>query len=136
MVSFDNRSKNRHILNLTNVKGTANVVNACLEQGVQKLCHVSSIAALGESDSHEMMNEEMLWTPDPLASPYSISKFKGEMEVWRGINEGLNAVIVNPSIIIGPGVWTGPFGQLFHIVYNGLKYYPVGSSGYMMFVML
>jgi dihydroflavonol-4-reductase len=130
MVSFDNRNKARHIINLNNVQGTSNVVNACLEQGVQKLCHVSSIAALGESDNQEMINEEMLWNPDPLSSIYSISKFRGEMEVWRGINEGLNAVIVNPSIIIGPGVWTGPIGQLFFIVHKGLKYYPVGSSGY------
>jgi dihydroflavonol-4-reductase len=72
----------------------------------------------------------MIWNHGLWASAYAISKFRGEMEVWRGIHEGLNAVIVNPSVIVGPGIWMGPGKQLFLSVFRGLKYYPSGSSGY------
>ncbi len=128
LVSFnDNDRKN---LNKINIAGTANIVNACLETGVNKLCHVSSIAALGELESNEPVGEDLIWNQGSSASAYAISKYKGEMEVWRGIYEGLNAVIVNPSVIIGPGMWMGPAGQLFNRILKGLNFFPAGSSGY------
>lgn len=122
--------KDEEKLNRTNIQGTANVVNACLELGINKLCHVSSISALGESDGDELIDENILRNPGISASAYAISKFNGEMEVWRGIHEGLQAVIINPSIIIGPGMWLGPAGHLFENLRKGLRYYPEGSNGY------
>jgi nucleoside-diphosphate-sugar epimerase len=128
MVSFNNRDKKT--LHQVNIQGTANVVNACLEKGVERLCYVSSIATLGEYDGNEYIDENFLWSPGPNASAYAISKLKGEMEVWRGIHEGLQAVIVNPSVIVGPGMWMGSARLLLDRIRKGLKYYPVGSSGY------
>jgi dihydroflavonol-4-reductase len=128
MVSFNENNK-KEIMQI-NVDGTANIVNACLELGVEKLCHVSSVSSLGESINGELINENMLWNPKPAVSTYAVSKFKAEMEVWRGIYEGLNAVIVNPSIILGPGMWFGASNGIFKQIYRGLDYYPAGSGGY------
>jgi dihydroflavonol-4-reductase len=113
-----------------NIKGTANVVNACLSKGVKKLCHVSSVAAIGNTTDGLAADESMIWTPSKNHSVYSISKFHSEMEVWRGIEEGLEAVIVNPSVIIGPGDWDKSSTALFSAIYNGLKFYPSGSTGF------
>src|SRR5690606_26945411 len=101
-VSFD--PKNFSKLQKSNIEGTANVVNLCLEFGVKKLCHVSSIAAIGKSES-EPIHEEMPWNPDDDNNVYAISKYGAEMEVWRGTQEGLDAVVVNPGVIIGSGFW-------------------------------
>jgi nucleoside-diphosphate-sugar epimerase len=128
LVSFSDKDKKK--LNLINTVGTANVVNACMESGIDKLCHVSSIATLGELAPNEMIDENVVWNQGSDASAYAISKFKGEMEVWRGIYEGLNAVIINPSVIIGPGMWEGPGKDIFYSMQKGLKYYPSGSTGY------
>ena len=127
-VTFNDRD--RKTLNHIHVGGTANVVNACLEKGNIRLCHVSSIASLGDSSTGEPVTEEIIWNRGHAASAYAISKHKAEMEVWRGISEGLDAVIVNPSVIIGPGMWMGPGRELFNKVSEGLKYYPAGSTGY------
>jgi dihydroflavonol-4-reductase len=128
MVSFMDNIK-KDILR-TNTHGTANVVNACMELGVGKLCFVSSIAALGESTRGELVHENMHWNTESDVSAYAISKFQAEMEVWRGIHEGLQAVIVNPSVIIGPGMWYKSLAQLIDMVNRGLRYYPAGSGGY------
>jgi nucleoside-diphosphate-sugar epimerase len=127
-VSFSDKDKKK--LYHVNTEGTANIVNACLEAGNIKLCHVSSIATLGELAPNELVNEEVIWNRGTTASAYAISKFKAEMEVWRGIHEGLNAFIVNPSVIIGPGLWDSSGKQLFQSILKGLNYYTVGSSGY------
>jgi nucleoside-diphosphate-sugar epimerase len=127
-VSFHMEDKQK-LFNI-NVQGTANIVNACLEHQISKLCHVSSIAALGDAEDGEPIDESHLWNKNALASPYSFSKFRGEMEVWRGIHEGLQAVIVNPSVIIGPGMWYGTSAGIFKQIFNGLNYYPSGTSGY------
>ncbi len=113
-----------------NLDGTANVVDACIENGVEKLCHVSSVSALGKNPLGEPVTEEVKWIPDKMNSGYSISKFKSEMEVWRGIEEGLNAVIVNPSIILGPGFWQKSSSRMFSEVYKGLRFYMNGVTGY------
>jgi nucleoside-diphosphate-sugar epimerase len=128
VVSFNNKDKKK--LFDINVRGTANIVNACLEKRGIRLCHVSSIAALGDSQDGNPIDENNIWNHVSTGSPYSFSKFKGEMEVWRGIYEGLNAVIVNPSVIMGPGIWFGSGSELYHQIMRGLKYYPTGASGF------
>ena len=88
-----------------NIDGTANIINAALDAGIQKLVHVSSVAALGRIREDAIVDETMSWTEETSNSAYGQSKYLAEMEVWRGIGEGLNAVIVNPVIILGPGNW-------------------------------
>lgn len=113
-----------------NVKGTGNLIDAAIHNGVSRFCHVSSIAALGKTQDGSEINEETYWTPSKRKSGYSLSKFFSEMEVWRGIEEGLDAVIVNPSIIIGPGNWEIGSPKLFQSIWKGLKYYTKGISGF------
>lgn len=113
-----------------NVKGTGNLIDAAIHNGVSRFCHVSSIAALGKTQDGSEINEETYWIPSKRKSGYSLSKFFSEMEVWRGIEEGLDAVIVNPSIIIGPGNWEIGSPKLFQSIWKGLKYYTKGISGF------
>jgi nucleoside-diphosphate-sugar epimerase len=113
-----------------NVKGTGNLIDAAIHNGVRRFCHVSSIAALGKTQDGSVITEETYWTPSKRKSGYSLSKFFSEMEVWRGIEEGLDAVIVNPSIIIGPGNWEIGSPKLFQSIWKGLKYYTKGITGF------
>lgn len=113
-----------------NVKGTGNLIDAAIHNGVSRFCHVSSIAALGKTQDGSEINEETYWTPSKRKSGYSLSKFFSEMEVWRGIEEGLDAVIVNPSIIMGPGNWEIGSPKLFQSIWKGLNYYTKGISGF------
>lgn len=113
-----------------NVKGTGNLIDAAIHNGVSRFCHVSSIAALGKTQDGSEITEETYWTPSKRKSGYSLSKFFSEMEVWRGIEEGLDAVIVNPSIIMGPGNWEIGSPKLFQSIWKGLKYYTKGISGF------
>jgi dihydroflavonol-4-reductase len=103
LVSFNPKDEKK--LYSINVEGTANIVNAALNAGVRKLVHVSSVAALGRIRPDEMIDETMVWTEETSNSKYGHSKYLGEMEVWRGVAEGLNAVVINPSIILGAGNW-------------------------------
>ncbi len=128
MVSF--YKPDNPLLFETNIQGTANVVNACIETGVKRLCHVSSVAALGKSSNGEVITEDTPWLPDKKNSGYSISKFESEMEVWRGVNEGLEAVVVNPSIILGPGEWDTGSSAFYSKIYKGLKFYTRGKTGF------
>jgi dihydroflavonol-4-reductase len=128
MVSF-NPDKANAMLHV-NAEGTENIVNACLEASIAKLCYVSSVAALGRRDSREPIDENALWENNSHNSNYAISKYAAEREVWRGITEGLNAVIVNPAVILGPGNWKTDSSSLFKRVYDGLKYYTTGISGF------
>ncbi len=128
IVSFRPSDKIKMIKN--NVDGTANMVNAAIENNITKFCHVSSIAALGVSDDEKPVDEETFRKPDADYSGYSISKYLSEMEVWRGVAEGLNAVIVNPSIILGPGYWRTGSPSLFYNIWKGLKFYTKGVTGY------
>jgi dihydroflavonol-4-reductase len=113
-----------------NVSGTANLVNTCLEKPVRKLCFVSSTAALGSAPPGEEITENLPWSHSRTRSLYSISKFSSEMEIWRGMAEGLNAVIVNPSVIIGPGNWDRSSCYLFSAVWAGMKFYTEGITGF------
>lgn len=113
-----------------NVEGTANVVNAALNAGVKKMVHVSSVAALGRIREVEPITETMQWTEETSNSKYGQSKYLGELEVWRGIAEGLNAVIVNPSIILGPGDWNESSTEIFRSVYHESPWYTDGTTGF------
>jgi nucleoside-diphosphate-sugar epimerase len=111
-----------------NIEGTSNVVNLCLENNC-RLVHVSSIAALGNAKKNEQITENDFWVYDPNVHSYAISKYEGEMEVWRGIAEGLNAVIVNPAVIIGKNAGFAGSGAIFKLVKDGLKFYTDGATG-------
>ncbi|MFM7078766.1 MAG: NAD-dependent epimerase/dehydratase family protein, partial [Bacteroidota bacterium] len=112
-----------------NVNGTANIVNACLTHQVSGICHVSSISALGRSSSG-LYDEFSEWSESEYNSRYAISKYAAEMEVWRGIEEGLQAVIVNPGIIIGPGDWVNDSSAIFSKVDSGLRFFTDGINGF------
>jgi dihydroflavonol-4-reductase len=114
----------------TNMQGTANVVNACLENPGTALCHVSSIAALGKTCGGNPIDESCTLKPDKKTPAYAFSKFKGELEVWRGINEGLRAVIVNPSIILGPALRNSSLRAVIDRINKRLSFYPSGTEGY------
>ncbi len=117
-------------LRKVNIEGTANIVNLCLTNNIKKLCHVSSIASLGEDPTKEMTDETAEWNPEAPNSVYAITKYGAEMEVWRGVQEGLSAVIINPGIIIGPGFFNSGSGFLFKRIYAGMKFYTTGTTGY------
>ena len=113
-----------------NVESTANIVNACLETSVDRLLHVSSSSAIGRAPEGFPADESKIWARTKSSTGYSVSKFKSEMEVWRGIEEGLNAVIVNPTIILGPGFWKRGSSSIFSRVDKGMKYATPGVTGY------
>ena len=113
-----------------NVDGTANVVNACLAAGVSKLIHVSSVASLGRKRNGQTVTENVKWDDNANPSVYGKTKYLGELEVWRGIAEGLNAVIVNPVIILGKGDWHSGSGATFKNAYNEFPWFTEGSSGF------
>jgi nucleoside-diphosphate-sugar epimerase len=115
-----------------NCEGTANVVNTCLAVGIKKLCHVSSTAAVGKKDiaEGEYIQEDANWEKTDETSGYSITKHRAEMEVWRGVEEGLPAVIINPSIVFGAGNWEESSLVLFRTIEKGLLFYSPGSNSF------
>lgn len=110
-----------------NRKGTANVVNVALTKNIRKMCYVSSTAAIGGS-SDEIITEETKWKNTPTTTGYSQSKYAAEKEVWRGIEEGLNAVMVNPCVILGAGNWNESSLTVFKTVKKGSSFYPSGAN--------
>ncbi len=126
LVSFDPKDKAK--LLKINIEGTSNIVNLCQELNV-RLIHVSSVAALGNAKKGALITEKDFWEYDAKAHAYAISKYEGEMEVWRGISEGLDAVIVNPSVIIGKSAGFEGSGAIFKLVKDGLSYYTKGATG-------
>lgn len=127
-VSFHPRENKQMIA--YNVKSTENIVNACLATGGKRLLHVSSSSAIGKCPDGLPAHEGLIWAGGKGATPYSVSKFRSEMEVWRGIEEGLEAVIINPTIILGAGFWERGSSALFGRVGGGLKYSTTGTTGY------
>lgn len=127
-ISFDPSERRDTIRN--NIEITATIVNLCLSHNVKKLCHVSSVAALGGRYDGNPATEQDLWRPSKKRNAYSISKFHSEMEVWRGMAEGLNAVIVNPSVILGPGNWHRGSAAFFTRIQKGMRYYTEGMTGF------
>jgi nucleoside-diphosphate-sugar epimerase len=128
MVSFSQKDKKQMMK--VNVEGTINLLNVCVAGKIEKFLHVSSVAAIGDSKKGELINEKHQWEFGSGQSNYSISKYESEMEVFRAAAEGLNTLIVNPSIIIGKNACAEGSGQLFDTVNKGLSYYPDGSFGY------
>ncbi|MEO6733386.1 MAG: NAD-dependent epimerase/dehydratase family protein [Ferruginibacter sp.] len=128
IVTFDPARK-RELFKI-NVEGTANVVNAAVATGIKKLVHVSSVAALGRIREDQPINESMNWTEESNNSNYGQSKYLAELEVWRGIGEGLDAVLVNPVIILGDGDWNAGSSQIFKSVYNEFPWYTEGVTGF------
>jgi len=129
LVSFEPGMRKR--LRVLNEKGTANVVNACLNHSVKKLCYISSIAALGRpEEGQDHIDETLKWKASKYNTNYAISKYAGEREVWRGIAEGLNAIIVNPSIVLGISNPYKGSTRIFRSAWKGLRFYPPGINGF------
>ena len=126
LISFD--PGDFRALKRVNVRGTANLINLCIAFGIEKLCYVSSIAALSGNKGEEQITEETEW--QGASNVYGLSKYLAELEVWRGAQEGVPVVIVNPGVIIGSGFWQQGSGSLFRFAAKGLKYYPPGGTGF------
>ncbi|WP_259016026.1 SDR family NAD(P)-dependent oxidoreductase [Emticicia fluvialis] len=135
VVSYAPKDKDRMLK--VNVEGTANVVNTCLMHGVKKLCHISSIAALGKPDVQLKLtspsieiDENQKWEESPINSHYAKTKYLAELEVWRANAEGLPVVIVNPSVILGESDWGKSSTQLFKYAYDEHRFYSEGNLNY------
>jgi nucleoside-diphosphate-sugar epimerase len=128
IVSFNPRRKKK-IFDV-NVEGTRHVVNACLNQGVRRLVHISSVAALGRQKGQQNIDETSKWAESPLNSIYGESKYLAELEVFRAQEEGLSTVIVNPSVILAPADWNKSSAQLFKYIWNERAFYAQGSFSY------
>ncbi len=128
MVSFNPKEKEQMMK--VNVEGTSNIVNCAIDEDIKKFIHVSSVAAVGRSSEHKIISESNEWETSSKTSAYSKSKYKAEMEVWRGMAEGLNAVIVNPSIILGEWKWNLGTGKFFERAAKEPLFYTKGISGF------
>lgn len=127
LISFD--PNDYELLRTINTEGTKNIVNLCLAYNIKKLCHISSIAAIGRTLDGQAATEETDWTLEG-ANVYALSKMDSELEVWRGSQEGLAVVIVNPGVIVGPGFWDSGTGLLFQNGFRARKHYPPGGTGF------
>ncbi|WP_242203940.1 NAD-dependent epimerase/dehydratase family protein [Aestuariivivens insulae] len=116
-----------YLLRRTNIEGTANIVNLCIDNKIKKLCYVSSISTLGTTTNGSPITEDTHWNPEGDNSIYGITKYGAEMEVWRGTQEGLHAVIVNPGVILGSGIWHNGSGSLFKRAHNNISFYTKGT---------
>ena len=114
-----------------NPESTANIVNQAIEQGIEKMVYVSSIAALGRGDEKKnKITEEEQWGESGYNSAYAISKYLAETEVWRGIGEGLNAVIVSPGVILGEGDFNDGSAALMKIAAKEFPFYTDGITAW------
>jgi nucleoside-diphosphate-sugar epimerase len=125
-ISFDPSSY--ETLRRVNIRGTANIVNLCIKNKIKKLCHVSSVATLGYNIKE--IDENNYWDGNKHKSAYAISKYGAEMEVWRGVQEGVKSVIINPGVIIGPGFSKSAFGTIIKMVTNKKRFHTCGKTGY------
>jgi dihydroflavonol-4-reductase len=130
LVSFE--KKHFNLLFQINREGTANCVNMALKLGIKKMIYISSTAAIGSDSllSETIKRETNGWNGNENVSNYSLSKYSAEKEVWRGIEEGLNAVIVNPSVIFGAGSWNDSSLKIFRTIKSGLNYYTRGANAF------
>ncbi len=128
LVSFNKNDKEK-LFNI-NVNGTKNIVNACLENKVKKLAYISSTATIGKDKKGNLCSETTEWAPDDSTTNYALSKYNAELEVFRGYYEGLNTVIINPSVIIGPGDWSRSSITIFRTVAKGIKFYTNGGNAF------
>ena len=128
IVSFNSRER-RNMYDV-NIEGTRNIVNAAIENGVERLVHISSVAAIGRTAATATVTEEKAWEESGSNTHYAITKHHAELEVWRGFSEGLNGVIINPSTILGFGDWHSSSCALFRNVYKGFPWYTEGVNGF------
>ncbi|MCM5662147.1 NAD-dependent epimerase/dehydratase family protein [Galbibacter mesophilus] len=128
LISFD--PSDYKILRQTNIEGTANIVNLCITHKIKKLCHLSSIATLGTKPTNEDIDETVYWNPEAENNVYAITKYGAEMEVWRGTQEGVDAVILNPGVVFGEGFNDAPSNAFFSKIKNGLSFYPTGGTAF------
>lgn len=128
IVSFHPKDKERMLH--FNIESTNNIVNQALEQGIHKLCYISSIASLGRNVHTNEITEEEQWEESKYNSVYSLSKHSAELEVWRGNGEGLDTIIVNPGIILGEGNWDEGSARLIKVAYSEFPFYTEGINGW------
>jgi len=127
-ISFD--SADYREMRKVNIHGTAIMVNLAIDVKVQKFCYVSSIAAVGDDPKKPIADEQNEWAGNEKNHGYAITKYGGEMEVWRASQEGVDVVIVNPGVILGSGFWSSGSGKLFSNIHNGFQYYTYGTTGF------
>jgi nucleoside-diphosphate-sugar epimerase len=128
VVSFNPKKKKEGIR--VGIEGTANIVNAALENNISKFVHISSVAAIGRKKVENHINETDIFSHSGFDTDYGLSKFLAEQEVWRAHYEGLPVTILNPSMVIGAGPWGQSSTKLITSIYEGLRYYPVGTTGF------
>jgi nucleoside-diphosphate-sugar epimerase len=128
MVDFN--EKNLKQLLLVNETGTTNLINAALEKKGIRVCHVSSVATIPNHDKKPVINENIFWKSSPKNAAYSISKYNAEREAWRGVAEGLDLFMVNPSIVLGAGCWNQSTGKIIEECRKGVKFYTKGITGF------
>jgi dihydroflavonol-4-reductase len=128
LVSFNEADKDQ--LKKINAEGTANVINIALEKNIKKFCHISSVATLQVQANKKYIDEFSVWKTASGNSTYAISKYRGEFEAWRGMSEGLNVLVVNPSLVLGAGCWGQSSGELITRTKKGVPFYTEGVTGY------
>lgn len=128
IVSF--KKEDSELLQKVNVEGTENVMNVAISSSIKKVAYISSIATLGRTSTAHIVNEDYMFQLSDKESNYAVSKYHAEQVVWRSSQEGLDVVILNPSVILGPGDWTKGSSQIFEKIYKRLKFYTIGSTGY------
>ena len=127
-ISFD--PKDYIEMRKVNIHGTAIMANLAIDAKVEKFCYVSSIAAIGDDPKKPTVDESNEWNGNEKNHGYAITKYGGEMEVWRASQEGVDTVIVNPGVILGSGFWNSGSGKLFSQIANGFKFYTHGTTGF------
>lgn len=127
-VSFDTADYRE--MRKVNIHGTAIMANLAIDAGVKKFCYVSSIAAISDDPKKPVIDEQNEWAGNEKNYGYAITKYGGEMEVWRASQEGVDVVVVNPGIILGSGFWNSGSGEIFTKVYNGFPFYTLGQTGF------
>lgn len=128
LISYRNRDE--RLINAVNIQGTANLVNLALHQGVAHMIHMSSSATLGRDSSHGPLDESSVWAPDAPSSIYAASKYEAELEVWRGMEEGLGVSMLNPVIVLDPDRRGRSTRVFVEAVRRGIPGYPSGSHGF------
>ena len=128
VVSF-NPSRAKQVMQI-NVQGTRNVVNACLANGVKRIVHVSSVAALAAQKGQTTVTEENKWVENQHQTVYAKSKYLSELEIFRGQEEGISSVIVSPSAILADANWDNSSAQIFKYVWKQSPFYSDGAINY------
>jgi len=128
MVSFNPRQE--LAIARINTEGTRNLVNACLANEIRHFVHISSVGALGRTKGQKVIDETNKWIEDERHNPYASSKYHAELEVFRGQEEGLRTVILNPSVILAPADWQKSSARLFKYVWDEPLFYIDGSLNY------